>query len=47
MYFEETDTPAKAKTSNLNEQLGQVNLHFIKVNYFFRLITFFRTKLEL
>lgn len=26
MYHAATDTPAKAKTSNLNEQLGQVNL---------------------
>jgi phospholipid-translocating ATPase len=24
MYDEPTDTPAKAKTSNLNEELGQV-----------------------
>lgn len=25
MYFEETDKPARARTSNLNEELGQVN----------------------
>lgn len=26
MYHEETDTPAKPRTSNLNEELGQVYL---------------------
>jgi len=25
MYYEENDTPAQARTSNLNEELGQVN----------------------
>lgn len=25
MYHEETDTPALARTSNLNEELGMVN----------------------
>ena len=25
MYCEETDTPAMARTSNLNEELGQVS----------------------
>lgn len=24
MYYDETDTPAMARTSNLNEELGQV-----------------------
>jgi len=28
MYHEETDTPAKARTSNLNEELGQVDYVF-------------------
>ena len=27
MYCEDTDTPAMARTSNLNEELGQVSLH--------------------
>ena len=26
MYYDVTDTPAMARTSNLNEELGQVNL---------------------
>ena len=25
MYYSETDTPAMARTSNLNEELGQVS----------------------
>jgi hypothetical protein len=25
MYYDENDTPAMARTSNLNEELGQVN----------------------
>ncbi len=28
MYDEETDTPASARTSNLNEELGQVKYIF-------------------
>lgn len=28
MYYEPTDTPAKAKTSNLNEELGQIDYIF-------------------
>lgn len=28
MYHVETDTPAKARTSNLNEELGQVDYIF-------------------
>lgn len=28
MYHEETDTPAQARTSNLNEELGQVEYVF-------------------
>jgi magnesium-transporting ATPase (P-type) len=28
MYHAETDTPAQARTSNLNEELGQVNYIF-------------------
>lgn len=28
MYHEETDTPAMARTSNLNEELGQVKFVF-------------------
>lgn len=28
MYYEETDTPAMARTSNLNEELGQVKYIF-------------------
>lgn len=28
MYHEETDTPAMARTSNLNEELGQVKYIF-------------------
>ncbi|EDV24838.1 uncharacterized protein TRIADDRAFT_25047, partial [Trichoplax adhaerens] len=28
MYYEQTDTPAKARTSNLNEELGQVKYVF-------------------
>lgn len=28
MYHEETDTPAKARTSNLSEELGQVEYIF-------------------
>lgn len=28
MYYEETDTPAVARTSNLNEELGQVKYVF-------------------
>ncbi len=27
MYYERNDTPALARTSNLNEELGQVNLY--------------------
>lgn len=27
MYHEETDTPALARTSDLNEELGQVSLY--------------------
>ena len=27
MYYAETDTPAVARTSNLNEELGQVSLN--------------------
>lgn len=27
MYYDVTDTPAMARTSNLNEELGQVNLN--------------------
>lgn len=26
MYYTETDTPAMARTSNLNEELGQVRI---------------------
>lgn len=26
MYYSETDTPAMARTSNLNEELGQVSI---------------------
>lgn len=29
MYYPETDTPAMARTSNLNEELGQVRQHFL------------------
>jgi len=29
MYHAETDTPAVARTSNLNEELGQVSLNII------------------
>merc|ERR1719427_1690027 len=28
MYYEENDTPAQARTSNLNEELGQVDYVF-------------------
>ena len=28
MYYEENDTPARARTSNLNEELGQVEYIF-------------------
>lgn len=28
MYDRETDTPASARTSNLNEELGQVKRYF-------------------
>lgn len=28
MYHEETDTPAMARTSNLNEELGMVSIFF-------------------
>ena len=36
MYHEETDTPAMARTSNLNEELGQVNpnRNYCVTNYF-------------
>ena len=30
MYYPETDTPAMARTSNLNEELGQVRQHFLR-----------------
>lgn len=30
MYYPETDTPAMARTSNLNEELGQVRQHVLK-----------------
>ena len=30
MYYPETDTPAMARTSNLNEELGQVGQHFLQ-----------------
>ena len=29
MYHEESDTPAMARTSNLNEELGQVSNSFV------------------
>ena len=29
MYHEESDTPATARTSNLNEELGQVNTKYL------------------
>lgn len=29
MYCAETDTPAMARTSNLNEELGQVSTYFL------------------
>lgn len=32
MYYPETDTPAMARTSNLNEELGQVSKNFLKCN---------------
>nr|KAG5693725.1 hypothetical protein BaRGS_002108 [Batillaria attramentaria] len=32
MYHEETDTPAMARTSNLNEELGQVRTVLITAN---------------
>ena len=38
MYCEQTNTPAMARTSNLNEELGQVRQH---VNFF---IIFFNYK---
>ena len=28
MYYEKTDTPGRARTSNLNEELGQVKYIF-------------------
>ena len=28
MYYEETDTPAKARTTTLNEELGQIEYIF-------------------
>ena len=31
MYCKETDTPAMARTSNLNEELGQVRRHTVNV----------------
>ena len=30
MYYEESDTPAMARTSNLNEELGQVLLNYFQ-----------------
>lgn len=33
MYHEETDTPAMARTSNLNEELGQVSIIRYFSNY--------------
>ena len=33
MYCEETDTPAMARTSNLNEELGQVTTHLTRSYY--------------
>jgi len=38
MYYEETDTPAVARTSNLNEELGQVQ------SALFSSVTFISTK---
>ena len=33
MYYDENDTPAMARTSNLNEELGQVcTLHIVLEN---------------
>lgn len=32
MYYDETDTPAMARTSNLNEELGQV-LQYVFCQY--------------
>lgn len=32
MYYPETDTPAMARTSNLNEELGQVSKNFLRCN---------------
>ena len=29
MYYDENDTPAMARTSNLNEELGQVSILII------------------
>lgn len=34
MYDEATDTPAVARTSNLNEELGQVILKIVSFIYF-------------
>ena len=33
MYYAETDTPAVARTSNLNEELGQVSLNLPSSDY--------------
>ena len=33
MYYDENDTPAMARTSNLNEELGQVSNSVIAVLY--------------
>ena len=36
MYYDETDTPAMARTSNLNEELGQVwTIPFLLFSFLF------------
>lgn len=32
MYYSETDTPAMARTSNLNEELGQVRFSVLVIS---------------
>ena len=34
MYYENTDTPAMARTSNLNEELGQVRFTFLSSEWY-------------
>lgn len=47
MYHEESNTPAMARTSNLNEELGMVILMLNAVNEFVKFYQFFYFRLNI